>query len=363
MNKIIKFLHLKKTSAINHIYILFFLAFLILLILSLVINHFSSNKTFVLISVLIITFFLLFALARLFIALYIFPIKQASRQIKSLNEGKFEESTKTYYNIEYEQLKENINTISKENKQILNDLNAQYKKSIKYNKELERDVANKKYLVQNISHEIKTPLAVIAATASGIIDDIFPPEDTKKELKTVMDEVEKTSEMLQEIVQIYKIEGQNYKLDIASIDFKVLLEKSIDELKTLALKYQQTLKIDMPDNIVVSTDEKAIKKVVNNVFVNAITYSPENQTVEINVKEFKTEYVFEVINYGVMIPPEKIGNVFEPFFRVEESRNKKEDHGNGLGLYLVYEMLNKLGHDFGILNVQNGVKFYIVFNK
>ena len=104
-------------------------------------------------------------------------------------------------------------------------------------------------------------------------------------------------------------------------------------------------------------DKDKLVMAIKNLVINAIVHSPENSKIYINL-ENKT---LEIINTGINIPREDMENIFKPFYRIDKSRTKNDDFGNGLGLYITNEIITK--HDFflGVENVENGVKFYIIF--
>lgn len=336
---------------------------LLLIILAILLNTFNQNKTVNLIIIIIITMILFITAAYVIVLFYELPFQYFIKEIKSIRQNEFETNKLSYHNLDYCRLQKEINMLSIESKETLDKLKLENVKKEKYAQELERDVQNKKYLVQSVSHDIKTPLAVIQATTSAILDGIFEGDAVNPELLNILKEVSKTSEMLQEIMSIYKIEGENYKIKTKNENLSSILTETIYEVKTLAIKYNQTIKTDYDEKVFVNVDLSAIKKVVSNLILNAIIYSPKGSIINVNINKFKTTYVLEIINHGVVIPPEKIDDVFEPFYRVDESRNKKEDHGNGLGLYVVKQILTKHQLEHGIVNINNGVKFYIIFPR
>ena len=335
----------------------------ILIVISILLSIYNDNPTVNLIIIVLLTISFFILEGYLVIVFYGLPFQYFIKEIRSIRENCFETNNLEYHNLDYCRLQKEVNMLSKESKETLDKLKLENLKKENYAKELERDVKNKKYLVQSVSHDIKTPLAVIQATASAILDGIFEGEAVNIELENILKEVNKTSNMLQEIMSIYKIEGENYKIKTELLDLYSILNETTTEVKTLSIKYSQKIEKNYKQGIFVNVDKSALKKVISNLLLNAIIYSPKNSLIQVNINSFKTNYVLEIINYGVVIPPEEISNVFEPFYRGDESRNKKEDHGNGLGLYVVKEILSKHQLEYGIVNINNGVKFYIIFPR
>jgi signal transduction histidine kinase len=132
--------------------------------------------------------------------------------------------------------------------------------------------------------------------------------------------------------------------------------KAFDELFK---KYKSNLILNLSDANIYA-DKKQIGTVLSNVINNAITNSPIESDIIINVKARGNEAIFDITNTNVSIPEEKLNHIFEPFVKIDESHTKKDHKGNGLGLYIVKQIMNKYNYDFGIINVENGVKFFFV---
>ena len=102
---------------------------------------------------------------------------------------------------------------------------------------------------------------------------------------------------------------------------------------------------------------------IRNLLLNAIIHSPKNNNIYVNIVSNKINSVLEIINTGINISNNDINNIFKPFYRADKSRTKKDDFGNGLGLYITSEILKKHNLDINVENIDNGVKFYIVFKQ
>lgn len=288
----------------------------------------------------------------------ILHIGLVANNIKNLN---FDIYCHEYQNKDYRRLSEEINDLNDSLKDIIENLNSKNQEITRYSDEMKKEYQFKKQLVATISHEIKTPLAVMQASIDGILDGIFEGEEANTELQNVIKEINSTNEMLQEIVDLYQLESDTFKLKLEEVNITELLINSCDLFQKIAERYnQQIVFINKPD-LIVPGDLKQMTRVINNILLNAITYSPQNSKITIEIKQFKTQNILEVINYGTNIDNADIDKLFEPFYRVDKSRKKSDDHGNGLGLYLVRETLKKHNFEHGISNVINGVKFYIIF--
>lgn len=331
------------------------------LALALIINIlFRTNNYLYLINILLV-FILIFFYVFLIFSLFVKPIKRTIKYLKYYNDGNCAPSLLPEQIRELNELNQQITTLTTKMKQLEKQYQEVLNENTTYYEQYKLDLENKKQLVASISHEIKTPLAVIEATASGILDDIFSEEDKIKELNNIISECDKTTIMLQEIVNIYKIDSTNYNLEAKNINLRDLIEETLNFYAPLITKYQKEISILGSLDFTYPLNAIQFKKVLANVILNAIIYSPRKEKITIEIKETPNYHVLEIINYGITIAKDDLKKVFEPFYRVDKSRTKKEDHGNGLGLYIVKEILEKHQLDYGLINLNNGVKFYIIF--
>ena len=110
----------------------------------------------------------------------------------------------------------------------------------------------------------------------------------------------------------------------------------------------------------ITGDKSLIQKVINNLVSNAVSYSPEESHITITAFQRNGNVVFELENTGVHIPENEIPKLFDAFYRIEHSRNRKTG-GSGLGLYIVKAILEQHQTTYSITNTSNGVLFSIHF--
>lgn len=231
----------------------------------------------------------------------------------------------------------------------------------KLNKKYINEEEYKKNLVASISHEIKTPLSVITSISMAILDGIIDEKDIKKEIQNILVESEKTTKMLQEIVNVYKMDSNILQFDYKNERIDLIINDVIENLKIIAIKHNINIVSNVNIEFSYKVDYIRIKQAFNNIILNAITHSISSSTVYINLDRKNDYILFEVINTNSNINKDELKYIFEPFYRVDKARTKKDDVGNGLGLYIVKEILSKHNLDYGIYNTDDSVKFYIIF--
>ncbi len=287
------------------------------------------------------------------------PINHINEYIKNLSTFRYYKK-KEYTNInEYRLILDNIYTLSnlleetklnyEQYKNRINDLNSK-KEIIELQ---ERD------LIYSISHELKTPLSIIEAGACAILDGIYEGEDAINELNEIVNQCKISVSMIQDVLNVFKLERSDFKLNNEIFNLKDLTLEKLKAFDELFKKYKSNLILNLSDANIYA-DKKQIGTVLSNVINNAITNSPIESDIIINVKARGNEAIFDITNTNVSIPEEKLNHIFEPFVKIDESHTKKDHKGNGLGLYIVKQIMNKYNYDFGIINVENGVKFFFV---
>ena len=129
--------------------------------------------------------------------------------------------------------------------------------------------------------------------------------------------------------------------------------------------------LNIEDNIYVNCDAMRIEKAINNIIINGIKYSPENENLIVRLykKNYKSNkknnhyrVYLEIENTGTTIEKKHLDEIFNPFFRIEKSRSRKTG-GSGLGLYLVNQILKSHGYYYSLKNKENSVVFTIEFKS
>jgi len=218
----------------------------------------------------------------------------------------------------------------------------------------------KEMFLANMSHEIRTPLTGII----GFIDVLKHknlPDDIKKIINIIDNSADTLLNIVNDILDISKIESEGVTLHLDNFNPNESFENSVKlflaraKEKNLDYKYH----IDVGECIV--SDEHRLKQVLSNIIGNAIKFTPEHGKVEVNiVKSYeddkKVKVNFSIQDSGIGIPKDKINQLFKPFSQIE---NNKNFGGTGLGLYISYQIVKKLGGEIKIESEENkGSKFY-----
>lgn len=288
-------------------------------------------------------------------------IEGVAREIAQLN---FNVDAHEYSNKETESLSNSINLISRNLKETLETVNTKNQELTDIYNEQSKQVTLKKQLVSSISHELKTPLMIMQVTIQGILDGIIDKEDEEKELNNVIQEINKSSIMIQDMLQIYRLDDANTQLEVTEFDLSKTVCFFVNDFENHIKKFNFDLDLNIQDEVFIEADNKLIKRVISNFVTNAIKYTPEGERIYIEVSETTDSIYFELSNYGITIQEEEIDKIWLPFYRLEqEDTTRIKSKGSGIGLYLVSEILKAHQAEFGITNIKNGVKAYFKLNK
>lgn len=194
--------------------------------------------------------------------------------------------------------------------------------------------------VNNVSHELKTPIFSIEGYIETLLDGgIDDPEINVKYLERALSNTERLSEILKDLDMISSLQSDTLELDIETIDLKVIISEVVDSLQFLADSYNvEVSMISLNKHIAVEGDRHRIKQVLTNLISNSIKYGNKGGTTEIACYDMEENMLIEVTDNGIGIEKEHLPHLFERFYRVDKNRSR-EMGGTGLGLAIVKHVL------------------------
>ena len=320
----------------------------------------SSYNYYVYLTAIVIIFLWSFRLSNIISK----PIKNIELVTKEIAKLNFNIEAHEYRNKESASLSKSINLISKNLKNALETLNTKNAELTSLYNEQSMQVTLKKQLVSSISHELKTPLMIMQVTIQGILDGVISSDEQETELLNVVNEINKSSTMIQDMLQIYRLDDANSELEIDKFNLSNSIKFFIHDFDNIIKKYNFILDTNIPKTVYIEADKKLIDRVISNFFTNAIKYTNEGEKIYIEISEKNDKVYFELTNYGSSINEDDLENIWIPFFRASKPGTSRiKTKGTGIGLYLVSEILKAHNCDFGIENINNGVKAYFYINK
>ncbi len=212
---------------------------------------------------------------------------------------------------------------------------------------------SRKNFVANISHEFKTPMTTIGGFINGILDGTIPPEKQSYYLEIVSSEVKRLSNMVNAMLNISRIETGSTNLTIEHFDIsKKLLNTLLGFEQLITEKNIDVRGLDNLPNIIIPGDSSMIDQVIYNLFDNAVKFTDKNGYISVDASEDSSYAYFSITNSGKGIPKEHIRNVFERFYKVDESRST-DTKSTGLGLHLVKSITELHGGKVTVKSEEN----------
>ncbi|MBR8749819.1 Sensor histidine kinase RcsC [Fusobacterium sp. DD29] len=237
-------------------------------------------------------------------------------------------------------LAENLNTLSQNLQSKVKELNSVNKKLKVELEDKQRLLDGKALFMRAIGHELKTPIAIINGYLEALQDGVIPEEDIQKTYEIIYNEGLSMDKLVQNINSYLKTEYRTMDLIAEKIDLKKFIETNMDRYK-LDIK-QKNIKLNCYlESIEIEIDRKCLHSILSNLLTNAITYVDARREIGIILKDGE----LTVENSSGELSPELMKNLFNPFYKGDDSRHRKYG-GTGLGLSIVKNLLDVLKFDY-----------------
>ncbi len=221
----------------------------------------------------------------------------------------------------------------------------------------------RKEFLSNVSHELKTPIALIEGYAEGLRDGVAEnPEDEKYYLNVIIDESQKMDEMVKQLLSLNQLEfGQN-NIQMTRVNISDAIKEIVKNSDILIRKNDIKVRFDIDSDVYVWADEFSLEQIISNYLSNAIHYCKDEKVIEIKLEEREGEVIFSVYNSGNLIPEESLNLIWDKFYKVDKARTR-EYGGTGIGLSIVKALAEIYNKECGVENKEAGVLFYFTFDK
>lgn len=258
------------------------------------------------------------------------PIIRINESAKQLPQGKFDAQIEPRDFAEIKQLAQTLDSASKE---------------IAKSDDLRRE------LTANISHDLRTPLTMIKAYAEMIRDlSGDNPEKREKHLKIIIDETDRLSSLVNDILDLSKLQAGVAEINKEPFDFGSRLSGVISRFDIMKEKDGIIIQLSCDENIIIEADITKLEQVVYNLINNAVTYTGDDNTVIVRLFRKENGFVrFEVSDHGEGISPEYLPYIWDRYYKVSERNktHKRAKMGSGIGLSIVKSVLEQHGFAYG----------------
>ncbi len=286
----------------------------------------------------------------------ILKLAEISEKIKNLDfEAKYMGNDRNEIGI----LGNNINSLSSSLENTISELktaNIELQQDIKKKEEIDEQ---RKEFVANVSHELKTPIALIQGYAEGLREGITDdPENMNYYLEVICDEAERMNRMVKSLMTLNELENGYQNMNMERFDLAALIRNFIGNAEVLLKDSNTKVLIDAPESLYVWGDEFRIEEVVMNYFSNAVHYVSGNiKEIRIALEQVEDKVKVTVFNTGSQIPEEDLERIWDKFYKVDKARTRSYG-GSGVGLSIVKAIMTGLGQGYGVENKENGVMFW-----
>ncbi len=285
----------------------------------------------------------------------ILKLAEISKQMSELNfDVKYESKSKD----EIGTLGNSMNVLSEKLEQTISELKSA-------NNELQVDIERKtqaeevrKDFLSNVTHELKTPIALIQGYAEGLKDNISEsPEDREFYCDVIIDEAAKMNALVKKLLTLNRLEYGTTPLEFSRFDLTEVIRAVINSMEILATQKDVTVKFDANVPVYVWADEYMIEEVLVNYISNAFHHVEGENRIEVRMIPQGDRVRVSVFNTGVTIPEEDISNIWIKFYKVDKARTR-EYGGTGIGLSIVKAIMEAHNQSYGVENRDSGVEFW-----
>ncbi len=290
----------------------------------------------------------------------IMELKNISEQMTKLN---FETKYESRGQNEIDLLGRHINELSSTLERTISELKTA-------NNELQRDIEKKeqidemrKEFLSNVSHELKTPIALIQGYAEGLVEGINDDDIESRNFycEVIIDEAGKMNTMVKKLLDLNQLEFGKDVVTMERFDITALIRNFIASAEILISQNEVKVRLEEPEPIYVWADEFKTEEIIRNFFSNAMNHVSGDRIIEIKYQLIEQESAnkvrIRVFNTGEPIPEESLAHIWEKFYKVDKARTR-EYGGSGVGLSIVKAIMESMNQRYGVINYTNGVEFW-----
>ena len=286
---------------------------------------------------------------------FVSPIRNMNEVAKKIAELDFKTKCKVETKDELEELGKSINALSGNLESTIADL----KHELENAKRLEE---LRKRFVATVSHDLKTPISLMQGYAIGLRSDVCEQKERRDYYAQVIaEEAERLGVLVNELMDLTQMEAGYIKLHEVDFELTDFLDEIVNKFR--AANPGIDMQFIRPEKeLWCRADVALMERALDNYLSNAVRHAAGNKEIKVNITGRKDRFDVSVKNSGKHIPKDKIGEIWNSFYRVDEARTRAEG-GHGLGLSIVKNIQIAHGMPYGVKNVKDGVEFTLGVKK
>lgn len=259
-------------------------------------------------------------------------------------------------------LGQNLNRMSEtllQNMTELKTANNELKKDIEKKNEID---SMRREFLSNVSHELKTPIALIQGYAEGLQENITDEKEKDFYCDVIIDEANKMNILVKQLLSLNQIEFGKSQVEMMRFDLTALIKGVLQASEILIQQKNAEVIFRQEEPLFVWGDEFRIEEVVVNYLSNALNHLGKENKIEIRCEKRKELVYTSIFNSGEPIPEADIDKIWMKFYKVDKARTR-EYGGNGIGLSIVKAIMDSMNQHVGVENYENGVKFWFTIES
>ena len=225
---------------------------------------------------------------------------------------------------------------------------------------MEEAMRREKQFIADASHDLKTPLSVILANNSILLESpAAPVGSVRRWVDSTQEAAKRMQQLISQMLTLADVERPDTALSMPPVDLAAIATKAALEMESLAYEKHVTLETALPEECTLRSNADYLQRIVSSLLENALKYEPTGGCVRMTLVQEKRRVRLSVQNFGSTIPAEDLPHVFDRFYRSDKSR-KNESGSFGLGLAITKEMVEKLGGEISVSSsAEDGTVFQV----
>lgn len=212
---------------------------------------------------------------------------------------------------------------------------------------------NRRQMISHLTHQLKTPLAVIHGYAEGLREHIAE-EKRDHYVEMILSETERSDKMVLEMLDLSRLEAGKVKLSRDQVSLLALAQHMVEKLEKPVAEKQLQVEFLTQEEGLITADESRMAQVMENFFTNAVKYTPKGGWIQVELERGRREITFTLKNQSQPLAQEELSKVWDPFYRAKDAQTEE---GTGLGLAIVKTIIELHGGDCFAINIDQGVCF------
>lgn len=242
------------------------------------------------------------------------------------------------------------------------------------NSELEKDIEKKskidemrKQFISDVSHELKTPIALIQGYAEGLVENVNTDDESREfYANVILDEANKMDRLVKQLLELMSLEYGKREFNNENFDIVALVNEVIRKSNLMLQENEVKINFEEKEPVIVYADSFYIEQVVTNYVTNAIKYSEkinDEKKIVISIEKRENNKIrVNVFNSGNSLDENELQRIWGRFYKIDQSRNRDKG-GTGIGLSFVKAIMNNYQNDYGAMNKDGGLEFYFELNE